>query len=120
MKKQILFCVFLYLFVFANVVNHCSYVVKTKGQSLLKDGTYIGEYTKWPEMKVEVTLTNGRISVVKVLEDKGTLTISNRVTEELPKKMIAQGSVDVDGISGATLSSNSLKEAVRKALEQAK
>ncbi len=86
----------------------------------LKDGVYTGEYREWPEMKVEVTVKKGRIAAVKVLEDSGTPEFSSQVTAALPAKMVAKGSPDVDAVSGATLSSTSLKRAVQEALAKAK
>ena len=88
-------------------------------QALLKDGQYIGESVDWPAMKVEVTIQDGRIGRIQVLGDTGTPEFSSRVVETLPEKMVAEGRVDVDGISGATLSSNSLKIAVKAALQKA-
>ena len=87
---------------------------------ILKDGSYIGESTEWPEMKVEVVIEGGEIKEVKVLEDLGTPEFSQQVVELLPKQIILRGNTEVDAISGATLSSNSLKKAVSVALEKAK
>lgn len=85
----------------------------------LNDGSYVGESLEWPEMKVEVTVLNGCISEVKVLEDNGSPEFSDSVVVKLPRLIVAKGSTDVDGVSGATLSSNSLKVAVEAALKNA-
>jgi uncharacterized protein with FMN-binding domain len=85
----------------------------------LNDGTYVGESLDWPEMKVEVTVLHGRISEVKVLENNGSSEFSDSVIVKLPALIIAEGSTDVDGVSGATMSSNSLKVAVEAALKNA-
>jgi uncharacterized protein with FMN-binding domain len=39
---------------------------------------------------------------------------------DLPKEMVKKHTADVDGISGASASSNALKAAVKDALEKAK
>lgn len=85
----------------------------------LNDGSYVGESLDWPEMKVEVTVLNGLISEVKVLEDNGSPEFSDSVVVKLPELIVARGRPDVDGVSGATLSSNSLKVAVKAALKNA-
>ena len=85
-----------------------------------RDGTYTGGYDGWPGMKVEVVVLDGRINEINILEDTGTPEYSERVKEVLPGRIIFQNDVDVDAVSGATLSSNTLKEAVKSALDKAK
>ena len=86
----------------------------------LQDGQYLGKSEGWPSMKVEVTVKDGKISQVKVLEDDSTPEFSSSVVETLPKAIVDAGTADVDVVSGATLSSNSLKQAVEEALEKAR
>lgn len=85
-----------------------------------KDGTYFGESSGWTGMKVEVKIAKGKIKQVKVLEAKGTKSYYEKVIKILPSRMVCQNTVDVEGITGATLSCESLKQAVRNALEKAK
>ena len=92
-----------------------------KKSDVLKDGRYVGEETTWPGMKVEVTVVGGRIQEIRVLEDLSSPEFSeDGVADELAKQIVAQGSLDIDGISGATLSSNNLKKAIKAALEKAR
>ena len=93
--------------------------VKMKSSDF-RDGKYIGEVKIWPEIKVEVVVQQGKIFQISILEDFGTPEFSEMVFGVLPDSIVANNSVDVDGISGATLSSNHLKKAVRIALDQAK
>jgi len=83
------------------------------------DGIYTGESAGWTGMKVQVKIKHGSICRIKVLKAKGTPEYYNEVVQKLPRHMIRQGNVNVDGISGATLSCNSLKEAVSSALKKA-
>jgi uncharacterized protein with FMN-binding domain len=85
-----------------------------------RDGVYTGEITEWPEMKVEVVVQGGKITEIRILEDFGTPEFSKPVVEKMPPGMVARNSWDVDGVSGSTLSSNHLKNAVREALKGAK
>ncbi|MBN2103923.1 FMN-binding protein [bacterium] len=83
------------------------------------DGIYTGESPGWTGMKVQVKIRCGSICQVRVLRAKGTPEFYKEVVQKMPRYMAKQGCVNVDGISGATLSSESLKEAVRNALIKA-
>jgi len=89
---------------------------------IYKDGTYEGvsDKGKVPGLKVAVTIKDDKITVVDVVEHHETQGIGTIAIDQLPSKIIEVQSVDVDAISGATLTSNAIKEAVTLALEQAK
>ncbi|MBN1779848.1 FMN-binding protein [bacterium] len=89
------------------------------GPFTYQDGTYTGESTEWTGMTVQVRVKNGKINDVKVLKVKGTPEYYDVVVRKLPRCIEAAGHPDVDGISGATLSCDSMKKAVRNALEKA-
>ena len=86
----------------------------------VKDGTYVGISEGWTGMKTEVTIQKGQISGIRILEINGTPEFYGKVVDLLPERIISENSLGVDGISGATLSSNSMKEAIGHALDQAK
>jgi uncharacterized protein with FMN-binding domain len=85
----------------------------------LRDGIYKAESPGWTGMAVAVHVADGRLACVDVLKAKGTPRYYDRVVQRLPVLMKEKGSAEVDGITGATLSCNSLKEAVRAALKKA-
>ncbi len=85
-----------------------------------RDGIYRAESPGWTGMSVAVHIEDGRLACVEVLKAKGTPRYYDRVVRRLPVLMKEKGSAEVDGITGATLSCNSLKEAVRAALKQAR
>lgn len=70
-------------------------------------------------LKVRVKAENGKLSSVEVLEHHETQDVGTRAIDELPSAMSAAGTWDVDTVSGATITSNALKEAVRTALGEA-
>ena len=88
----------------------------------LKDGIYIGEYEggmyKWRANKVQVTVSSGNVSDVKLLSssDPGK---NNTQQEMLYDRVIKKQSLQVDTISGATLTSKAYLQAVENALKQA-
>ncbi len=85
--------------------------------ALYHDGVYTAMSTVWPEVKVEVTVLNSRISQIRILEDKGTPGFSEKAVSEIPDAIVGKGVPDVDCVSGATLSSTSIIQAVKAALQ---
>ncbi|NMA69369.1 MAG: FMN-binding protein [Desulfitobacterium sp.] len=85
------------------------------------DGTYEGTSDAGISegLKVSVTVEDGKITEVEVVEHNETDGIGTNAINALPGKIVEAQSTDVDDVSGATLSSNAIKEAVNNALEQA-
>ncbi len=86
------------------------------------DGVYIGEAQGIRKhLKVQVTLENGYITQLEVIEhyEKGAYYYETPI-KEIPEEIIRTQSLQVDVVSGATLTSNGILDAVRDALEQAK
>jgi NosR/NirI family nitrous oxide reductase transcriptional regulator len=86
---------------------------------IYKEGKYIGISEGWTGMELEVAILEDRIVGIKVLKVNGTPEFYQKVVDRLPDRIISKGSPDVDVISGATLSSNSMKEAIHHVLEKA-
>ena len=88
----------------------------------LNDGTYIEEYEggiyKWRTNKVQVEVVSGKVSKIKLLSssDPGK---DNIQYEELFSRVIEQQSLQVDTISGATLTSKAYLKGVENALVKA-
>ena len=68
---------------------------------------------------VEVVATPEALVSVTVTEQNETPGIGSVACETLPEQMVAAQSLDVDDISGATVSSGAIKQAVSMALESA-
>lgn len=90
------------------------------GDGTFKAGTYEGSAEGYGgTLKVEVVLSAEAIDSVTVTENGETEGIGSKAVEALPQAIVDAQSVDVDGVSGATVSSDAIKEAVTKALEAA-
>lgn len=88
-----------------------------KGDS--KDGTYEGlGQGKGGDLKVEVKVEDLKITDIKILEESETAGYAASL-DSLIKDIIKHNSTDVDTVSGSTLSSNGLLEAVHDALDKA-
>ena len=68
---------------------------------------------------VEITATADKIYDLVATGDMETQGIGTKALEELPGKIISANSLNVDSISGATITSDAIKEAAKKALESA-
>lgn len=86
------------------------------------DNQYVGEgYGKSSSpIVVRVTYADGVISNVEVIAHKETPTLSDRAFEQVPGAIVAANSADVDVVSGATLTSNGIMDAVKDALSKAR
>lgn len=71
------------------------------------------------EIVAEVTVADGKIVDVKLTGAEETPSLGGVVLEEMPGKIIAAQSADVDGMTGATVTTDAVKAAVHEALIQA-
>lgn len=90
-------------------------------ESLYKDGVYegVGEGLQG-EIKVSVTVADGKISQVDIVEHQESPGVSDPAIEKIPAAILEKQSAEVDTVSGVTYTSDGIKEAVEKALSQAK
>ena len=90
--------------------------------SKLKDGTYHGAYAggmyKWRANECDVTVKNGKVTAIQLVgsQDPGS---GNTNYQMLYDRVIAAQSLQVDTISGATLTSKGWLQCVENALLQA-
>lgn len=87
-----------------------------------KDGTYTGEGKGHSsQIQVQIVVKDGKIADAKVLKHGDTDMIIQAAIDEMMPAIVKNNGLDgVDAVAGATVSSNGIKEAVTKALEQAK
>jgi fumarate reductase flavoprotein subunit len=71
------------------------------------------------DVTVTLTIKDNVITDVKAEGKNETKGIGTKALEALPKEMITGNSVDVDGISGATVTSDAIKKAAEQALSKA-
>ena len=85
------------------------------------DGTYPGEAAGHNgPLKVEVTVTDGKIASVNVVEHTETEGLADPALEQTTALIVEKNSTDIDAVSGATVTSDAIKAAVNNALEAAK
>lgn len=87
--------------------------------SKVPDGTYRGGYEGWNKFDVLVTVAGGKVTDIKIAED--SQNPATDVTDKIIERIVSGQSLDLDAVSGATVTTKGLLKAVESALvEQAK
>ncbi len=113
----ILFCALLACF----VLMKPAFSLNKDAQGSYTPGTYTGVASGFGG-DVEVTLTigdNGGISNVDIVGDAETPEVGGAAIPQLKEKILADQTSEIDGISGATITSTAVKKATSLALAQA-
>lgn len=87
--------------------------------SSLPDGTYPGRsmgYADTKEMEIKVTIAAGKITNVDVSHQE---KIELGATKIVPQRIVAKQSLDVDGVTGATITSQAIIDGAFQALKKA-
>ena len=93
---------------------------KTEQESLFNPGTYKAEvYGNNDYIEVEVKVDESKILSVDVTKNSETKFIGDKAIELIPKQVVEYQTLSVDTISGATVTSASLKSAISDCIKQA-
>ena len=89
--------------------------------AVAEDGTFtgVGEGGKAGNVSVEVTVENGALKDIQILPNEETVGLGDVAMEDLRNRMLTGNTVDVEAVTGATLSSTAFINAVKDALSQA-
>ena len=68
---------------------------------------------------VNITVNDGKITAVTAQGPNETDGIGSKAIESMPGEMVAKNSINVDGVTGATLTSTGLRQAAERALTAA-
>lgn len=71
------------------------------------------------EVTVEVTFTADKIANIKVVKHEETVGIGSKAVEVLPGRMTEAQSPNVDGVTGATITTTAIRTAVSDCVKQA-
>ncbi len=86
----------------------------------MKDGMYTATgQGQDGELTVKVTVTDGKLADVEVVDNHETPGVSEKALTEIPKRIVDGQSYNVDVVSGATKTSQGISGAVKAALVQA-
>lgn len=116
--KKFLAIILLFSLVLSLVACQANNADNSKVEKELVTGEFIGEGRgKGGALKLELSLENSEIKGITVLEHKESL-YTKPVIEDLTKQIINSNSAEVDAVSGATLTSYAIINAVNDAIKQ--
>ena len=122
-KKVLLIIFFVALLLFiggkniiGNMVGNVQNIsVSMPDLSNVQDGNYIGEYLITPvHVKFEVSVSNHQITNIAILQHDNGL---GSAAESIVNDVVVEQSLDIDAVSGATVSSKCILKAVENAIE---
>lgn len=110
-----------------NLVSVCSRILAISiaisnftacsSQTSVKSNVYYGEAQGFGGLvKAEVTFVNDKITDVVLTGDDETPSVGGVALVELCNQVKSCGNADIDGVTGATITSNAAKEAVQQAI----
>lgn len=70
-------------------------------------------------VKVKVKIEEGKMTAIEVVEQNETVGIGDKAIEVIPQKILEAQNTDIEMVSGATVTSKAIIEAVKDALAQA-
>lgn len=124
MKKKILIillCTILFVLIGASLylkrlVNDVnSITVSNLNMANITDGIYVGKYSITPVyVEVEASVTEHKITNIKIIEHENGL---GGKAEKIVDDVISRQSLEVDAVSGATVSSKCIIKAIENALQ---
>lgn len=100
-----------------NTNNTGNNATATNGEEQTLTGTAKGY---GGDVNVTVKIKGNDITSVEAVGEKETQGVGSNAIDQLPDKIEEADSTDVDVVSGATVTSNAIKEAVNKALDTKK
>lgn len=122
--RLLIFIVVLLLFiagkiVVGNMVRNVQHIsVSIPDLSDIQNGNYIGEYSIVPVyVKVEVSVNNHQITDIVILRHDNGL---GSAAESIVNDVVVEQSLDIDAVSGATVSSKCILKAIKNAIENSK
>lgn len=105
------------------VVKNDRFIIAGDGvenvELVLADGVFSGKAAGYGgEMEVEVTIEKGKITLVKVLSHNDTPQVADGALKTMSTRVTYANSLNVDTVTGATVTSKGFLEALKDALTQ--
>ena len=108
------FCKSILVFSLCTTFSAC----QNNNEKNIKDGTYTAEVEGYQSsLTVEVTFSNGSITSVEVVDSNETKTWADSALQYIPKYIHDEQSLNVDTITGATITSRAVANAATEAIQ---
>ena len=99
--------------------NSASSTAASSGAAVYTPGTYTAKATGMGEVSVTITLTDGVITGCEIVGDSETEGIGSVIVENAPEEIVSGNKGAIDVVSGATITSDAINEALAAALAAA-
>ena len=107
-------------FIFTAIATAVAACMSLSAGAAVKDGTFEGTGAgRGGPVTASVTFKGGKIADVKITKQTETAGVSAPALEKLPGQIVAANSIKVPAVSGATLTSKGILEAVSNAIKAA-
>ncbi len=107
-------------FLMISSVTGCSSSSNSSNDSGMKDGTYSSTQQGFGgDVSVTLTISNGKITNAELVGDSETETVGGAALSSLQEQILEKQSADIDGVSGATVTSSAVKAGVQSCLDEA-
>lgn len=94
---------------------------KSNETKLYEPGTYTAVSKGFGgDINLTLTVDESSITDVEIIGDHETANIGSKAVEEMKQQILDAQGDEVDGVSGATVTSNAIREALKAAINQAK
>ena len=70
------------------------------------------------EIKIMVAVEDNKILDVRILENRETPSHASKALEQIPKEIVKRQSLDIDAVSGATVTSDAILKGVEETLRK--
>lgn len=71
------------------------------------------------EVTATITVVDGKVTACKLTGDKETPDVGGKALADLENQVVAAGGAEIDGVSGATMTSDAVRAAVQDCIDQA-
>lgn len=85
----------------------------------MQAGDYMMDVEGKEAMEIKVVLSEDSIEEIDIISQNETVGVADDALVQMPENIIENQKVDVDTISGATYTSNAIRESVALAIEEA-
>jgi uncharacterized protein with FMN-binding domain len=82
--------------------------------SEVPDGVYLGSYDGWNKFDVLVTVADGEVTGIEIAES--SRNPASEDSDAIIERIVSEQSLDLDAVSGATVTTKGLLKAVERAL----
>lgn len=87
--------------------------------AIYKAGTYVASAQGMGEVTVKVTVDDTSIKSIEADVSNETESIGQAAKDDIVNQIIEKQSTEIDGVTGATITTDAIKNAVNDALKQA-